>query len=139
MSILKTETPTVVSDYRPVTLFSTEYKILVRPLANRPKPTLDVLLHQGQKSRTTMRNIMDATSGIHDVIALGEMRNSGICLVALNFASEFDKISHECLFRPLETQGYGDHIVRMISSLHTEAYWRVYTYINGWHRWPFGS
>jgi hypothetical protein len=64
---------------------------------------------------------MDATAGIRDVIALGEMRNSGICLVALNFAPTFDKISHEYLFTLLEIYGYGDYIVRMISSLYTKA------------------
>jgi hypothetical protein len=78
---------------------------------------------------------MDTTAGIRVVIALGEMRNSGICLVALDFASAFDKISHEYLFRPLESDDYGDHIVRMISSLYTEAYSPVY--INGWPSMAF--
>jgi hypothetical protein len=104
-----------VSDYRSITLLNTDCSILVMPLANCPKPTLDVLLHPGQKSSTTVRTIMDTTAGIHDVIALGETRNSGIYLVALNFAFAFDKISHEYLFRLLESYEYGDHIVRMIS------------------------
>jgi hypothetical protein len=113
--ILKKETPTEVSDYRPITLLYTGYNILVRLLANRPKATLDILLRPGQTNSTTVSTIMDTTAGTHDVIFLGESRNSGICLVALNFAFAFDKISHEYLFRLLESQGYGDHIVQMIS------------------------
>jgi hypothetical protein len=104
-----------VSDYRSITLFNPYCKILVRLLANRLKVTLDVLLHPGQTSSTTVRTIMEATAGIHDVIALGEMRNPGIYLVALTFASAFEKKSHEYLFRLLESYKYGDHILRMIS------------------------
>jgi hypothetical protein len=74
--IPKKETPTMVSDYRPITLMNTDYKILARLVANRLKPTLDILLHTGQTSSTRVRTIMDATAGIRDVIAFGEMSGS---------------------------------------------------------------
>jgi hypothetical protein len=70
----------------------TDYKIYARIIANRLKPTMSEVLHATQYSATTGRNILDAAAAIWDIIAAGNNRLGGICLVTLDFKSAFDNI-----------------------------------------------
>jgi hypothetical protein len=48
LCIPKTARPHQQSDYRPITLLNTDYKILARIMVNRIRPTLEELLHPSQ-------------------------------------------------------------------------------------------
>jgi hypothetical protein len=96
--IPKKDAPTQVKNYRPLTLLNAEYKIYARVLANRMEFTLHTVLHPNQYSCAQGRTILDATAGLRGIIACGTLSPRGLCLLALDFAQAFDKLSHEYLF-----------------------------------------
>ena len=89
--------PKTVADYRTLTLLNSDYKIYARIIANRIKQTAQAVIHETQYSATSTRNILDAATALRDVIAAGSLRQSGMCLVALDFQSAFN-ISYEYLY-----------------------------------------
>ena len=48
LCILKTDTPIIPADYRPITVLNTDYKILARIISNRLRSTLSDILHPSQ-------------------------------------------------------------------------------------------
>jgi hypothetical protein len=110
-----------VKDYRPLTLLNTDHKIYSRILANGLKPTLRTIIHDSQYSAIPERNIIDAASAIRDIIAAGTDTRYGICLMVLDFARAFDKISHTYMKRMLTKYNYGHKISTAILSLYENA------------------
>jgi hypothetical protein len=96
--IPKGNQPKTVEDYRPLTLMNTDYKIYART-TNRLKQTMNQVIHDTQYSATAGRNILDAAPAIRDVIAAGNNKRGGICIITLDFKSVFNNIvagSCEC-------------------------------------------
>ena len=93
----KNNRPQTVSDYSPLTLLNTDYKMYARVLANRLKTTIKDIISDAQYSVVPGRTILDAATGITDVIASGQNTQNGLCLLALDFARAFDNVAHEYL------------------------------------------
>jgi hypothetical protein len=64
--IPKTARPHQPSDYRPITLLNTDYKILARIMANRIRPTLEELLHPSQYCGQSGNTIFEAIATVRD-------------------------------------------------------------------------
>jgi hypothetical protein len=99
------------------------------------RQTLPDIKHPAQSSSTTGRNILDAAATIRGVIAHAELTGRLGCILSLDFASAFDKISHGYLYFILEQYGYGKNIVNMIKALCGGAQSKVQ--INGYLSNPF--
>jgi hypothetical protein len=67
--IPKTPHPSSTKDFSPITLLTTDYKILTKMLANRLKVYLAKLVNIAQKGCVPGRTILDAISTIRDMIA----------------------------------------------------------------------
>jgi hypothetical protein len=84
----KNNRPQTVSDYRPLTLLNTDYKIYARVLANRLKTTIRDIINDTQYSAVPGRNILDAATGIRDVIEAGQNTQNGLS-VGTRFRTRF--------------------------------------------------
>jgi hypothetical protein len=90
----KSQAPAQETDYRQITLLNSDYKIYSRILANRLRTTFSGLLHRSQHCAASGTTICVVTSGLRNIIAHGGMRARGLCLLALDFTSAFDRLSH---------------------------------------------
>jgi len=113
--------PARIKDYRPLTLLNTDYKILVRIIANRLKPILQELIHPQQHCGIKGTSVFAALATISDVIAHAETTNSPLCVISLDFHSAFDRISHRYLEGTLRAYGFDDLFVRRIMGLYRNA------------------
>jgi retron-type reverse transcriptase len=79
------------------------------------------MYYMPHNSATTGRNILEAAAAIREIIAAGNNRRGGICLITLDFKSAFDNISHKYLYGLLREYRYGAGITRAIVSLYEHA------------------
>ena len=101
----KSNTATTLDDYRPISLLTTEYKLLARIVARRLRQALAEQLQKSQFCGVPGNSILDATSSVRDVLAHYEATGTPLCVLTLDFKQAFDRVSHHYLFCIL--RGYG--------------------------------
>ena len=87
--ITKTTRPKQPSDYRPITLLNTDYKILARIVANQFRPTLQELLHPSQFCGRPGNTISDAIASVREAIAFAEVKRKSMCILTLDLKEAF--------------------------------------------------
>jgi len=90
--ITKKPNPTRITDYRPLTLLNSDYKILARVIANRLRPILQDIISPQQHCGIQGTSIFEAVATIRDVIAYAETSHTPLCVISLDFQAAFDRI-----------------------------------------------
>jgi hypothetical protein len=88
--IPKTDSSSTPADYRPITSLNTDYKIVVRIVATRLRPTLPEVLLQSQHCGLPENTIFDAVVTVRDAIAYAELTHASLCILSLDFTAAFD-------------------------------------------------
>jgi hypothetical protein len=91
--------------YRPISLLTTEYKILARIMATRLGAVLQGNLHRTQFCGVPGNSILDAVTHVRDAIAFSESTGSPFSVISLDFKNAFDNVSHRYLFQILQHYG----------------------------------
>jgi hypothetical protein len=65
----------------------------------------DELIHHTQYCGATDRTITDALATVRDVIAYTEHSNTPTCILSIDFAQAFDRVSHDYIFQILPRFG----------------------------------
>ena len=107
-------------EYRPISLLTTEYKLLARIMANRLKVIFEDQTLTGQYCGMPHRNILDALATVRDLISYHETAQTPLCIVTLDFQKAFDRIAHEYLFKILECYGIGIWFIDRIRALYED-------------------
>jgi hypothetical protein len=71
--------------YRPISLLTTEYKILTRIMATRLQIVLQHHLHKTQYCGVPGTSILDAVTHVRDAIAYSESTAAPLCVLSLDF------------------------------------------------------
>lgn len=121
--------PTLVSNYRPISLINQDCKLYAKILANRLGPILDSIIHMDQSGFMKNRYSSNNTRTLLHVIEQcpNFILPSGI--LALDAEKAFDKIHWQFLFHTLSSFNFGDIFIRMISALYFAPTARLF--ING--------
>jgi hypothetical protein len=90
--------PERIEDYRPLTLLNTDYKLLIRIIANRMHLCITDIIQKGQSYGPHGNTIFDAAAAVRDVVAYAEVSGTPLCILSIDFKEAFDKISHDYLF-----------------------------------------
>ena len=128
--IPKTKHPRITSDYRPITLLNTDYKLLMKVLASRLRNKLGSILNIGQTCGIANKKITHVLMAIRDTIDhYTDYPNEEAALLSLDFEKAFDNISHPYMYKVLQQMGFTDKFVGTLQTLYKDAHSRIQ--ING--------
>ena len=121
---------TKLSNWRPITLLTTDYKILTKALAHRLTQVLPNIINSDQTACIPGRTINDNISLIRDVIDYANETNTPLALISIDQMKAFDRTSHSFLFATLERFGFGPNFIRWIKLIYNSVSSSVN--VNGW-------
>lgn len=112
---------TLIKNWRPVAVLCSEYKLILKCLANRLIKILHKIIHKDQSYCIKDRCITDNLHLVCDVIDYALKNNDDIGILSLDQEKAFDQVDHQFLFRVLKGFGFGDKFVAMINLLYNNA------------------
>ena len=106
-----------LSNWCPLTLLNTLYKLISSILAERLKKVLNRILGPHQKAYIPNRFISEATKNTHDVIEQAiRTKNPGLAIL-VDFEKAFDSVSFSFIQKTLEIFGFGQNFRKWINIL----------------------
>ena len=129
-----------ISNWRPLTLLETLYKLLSSILVTRLKPVLDNLLGHEQKAYVPRRFIAECTGNTYDICTYAKNNSLPGMLLLVDFEKAFDSVSFEFILTTMDIFNFGENfkswitiLLRMEKGKHLNAV----TVINGNISTPF--
>ena len=111
----------LLTNYRPICLLNTVYKIASAAIANRIKTVLDKLINEDQSGFIAGRFIGESTRTIYDVMQLAEEQNIPGLLLLIDFEKAFDTVSWSFIHKTLTFFNFGPSINHWISTLYKKS------------------
>ena len=136
--IPKVVRPIRLSDFRPISLLCTDYKILSGVLAERMKPLLPEVIHESQKGGVPGRSLFNSLSLFRDITArIGELnkdiyRNDwrkptkvNAAFIAIDFEKAYDLVQREFLWEIMYKMGFDVKFVNILKGLYKSCKLKV--------------
>ena len=121
---------TLLKNWKPITLLTTDYKILTKALANRLQKVLTSLVHTDQTASILGRTINDNSRLLHDMIYYANENGIPLAVISVDQLKAFDRVSHSFLFKALERFGFGPSFIHWIEVIYNSVSSSVKT--DGW-------
>ena len=86
-----------LSNYRPITLTNTDYKIFTKALALRLQKVIKTVVNEDQIGFVKGRNIASHLRLFDDLAKYISQKNRSWALVALDISKAFDTLSKRCI------------------------------------------
>jgi exonuclease III len=126
---------TLLSNWRPITLLNTDYKLITKCLAGRIISVLPDLITSDQSFCVPNRTIHTNLHLIRDAIEYANMHNLPLAVISLDQASAYDCVEHPYIFYVLQKFGFGNTFIQYIRTVYQNAKGLVKT--NGTLTAPF--
>jgi Reverse transcriptase (RNA-dependent DNA polymerase) len=126
---------THISNYRPITVLNTDYKILTHAPTNHLTTVVPSLIHPDQAGFMRGRRIEDQIKLIKVMINKCEEDDKNGAIVCLDQEKAYDKITHEFLWATLNKFDFPVHFINTVQYLYASAETQVI--INGEISQPF--
>jgi reverse transcriptase-like protein len=124
-SIYKKKDRTEISNYRPIMLMNTNYKILTKVLAIQLFDEINNLVHQDQTRFIPGRSIYDNIRLASTIINYVELTKTNGAIVALDQEKAYDKIRHDYLWKTLASFNILKTFIKTAQELYKHAYTTV--------------
>lgn len=125
-----------LTNWRPLTMLTCDYKILAKALANRMQPILPNIIHPDQTGFMKGRNIATNIRKTIEIIQYTQRNKIPSMIMTIDFEKCFDRIEHVALWGSLEYFGFGQQFISWVKMLFTD--FQLCTINNG-HMSPFFS
>ena len=116
--IFKSNDRTNLSDYRPISLTNTDYKILAFILSLRLQKVLYKIINTDQTGYIKKRYIGTNIRLIDDIIDYTEKFNKPGVLLFLDFRKAFDSLEWDFLHKVLEKFGFGESFRKWVNIIY---------------------
>ena len=127
--IYKKKDRTEISNYRPITLLNTDYKILTKMLALQLMEHIPTMVHKDQAGFIPKRSIFDHIRLTKAIISYADITEKDGAIVALDQEKAYDKIRHDYLWKTLEAFNLSETFTKTIKALYQNV--RTQVAING--------
>lgn len=117
-------------NWRPITLLTTDYKILAKALATRLTRVLPSVVQEDQTCGIPGRSIQDNCRLLQDIVDYCDRTDTAAGIVSLDQEKAFDRVSWQFLSRVLERMHFGPRFRYCIASLYQGISSRIL--VNGW-------
>ena len=107
-----------LTNWRPITLLNTDYKIIAKTLANRLKKVLAYCINVDQTCSVPGRSIVDNCALIRASIYYCQASNTEAAVISLDQSKAFDRVDREYLFRVLTRYGFNPSFIQWIKTLY---------------------
>lgn len=123
-----------VTNWRPLSLLNTDYKIYAKILANRLEKVLPYLISPEQVGFMKGRSIADNLGNLLAVIHHCEKSNDPALILAIDMFKAFDSTQHESVKEILKMYNFGDKFIDMVMICYKEIRSAVMNN-NTWKDW----
>ena len=110
-----------LKNWRPISLLTSDYKILTTVLANRLKRVLPSIISSDQRGFLKGRNMDENTRFIYDLIHFCKEHNKEGLLLLLDFEKAFDSIEWSYMKHVLKVYNFGDNFIRWFDIIYRNA------------------
>lgn len=110
-----------VTDLRPITLLSCEYKLLSKILVNRLNPVLSNFLTPSQLCGKQNQNILFGALELISCIDYVNTKNLNGYLISFDFFKAFDKCTISFTLTVMRKMGFSPTFINWIKNLHTDT------------------
>ena len=119
-----------LTNWRPISLLNTDYKILAHVLANRLKKVINNIISTDQSGYLKGRNIGFNIRLIQDVIDYCESNEHEGAILFLDFQKAFDTVNHDFLNQVLKKYNFGNSFIKWVDIMYYNA--EAHVTNNGW-------
>jgi exonuclease III len=123
--LYKKKDPTLIENYRPITLLNTDYKLLTRALSLQLIESIKQLIHRDQAGFIPGRSIFDHIRLSRLMTTFAEVTERNGSIIALDQEKAYDKLDHNYLWRTLETFDLPELFIKTVKTLYNDAYTTV--------------
>ena len=109
-----------IKNWRPVSLLSTDYKILSKALANRLRGAMEQVIHRDQTYCVPGRSMVDNVYLIRDVLEVSSSLGINTGLISLDQEKAFDRVEHDFLWKTMEKFGFSTGFIARIRVLYRD-------------------
>ena len=111
----------LLSNWRPITLLNTDYKIASKVIAKRIERVLPSIIHPDQTGFMKGRYIGQNIRLINDIIQQTELQKIPGILLSLDFQKAFDTLEWSFIQHTLNLFNFGNSIKKWISAFYTNS------------------
>ncbi|KAJ3474750.1 hypothetical protein NLI96_g12277 [Meripilus lineatus] len=119
--IFKKKDRAEITNYRPITLLNTDYKILTKCLANRLAKHAPAIINADQAGFIKERSIFDQVKLAKLMIDYAEATEHDGLIVALDQEKAYDRIRHDYLWNTLKKFGIPPFFITLVQNLYKNA------------------
>ena len=106
-----------LSNWRPITLLNTDYKIFSKVIALRVQNVLPNIISKSQKGFMKNRNIADLIRNIDDIINFARISGTSGLVASLDFRKAFDSVNKDTILNALNTFNFGNYLTNLVKTL----------------------
>ncbi|XP_028058453.1 uncharacterized protein LOC114262297 [Camellia sinensis] len=91
--IPKNDNPSCLSDFRPISLIGSLYKVLTKVLSSRIKPVLPMIISESQSTFIRGRNILDGVLVANEIVNDWKKKQKQGIVLKLDFEKPYDSMN----------------------------------------------
>src|SRR5260370_23298688 len=123
--IIKKKERTEISNYRPITLLNTDYKMLSKALAIQLVELIQNLVHHDQSGFIPKRSIFDNIRLASTLINYADITETNSTIIALDQEKAYNKICHDYLWETLEKFGLPNTSINTVKELYKHTHTQI--------------